>query len=124
MSVSNLFKTRLDTLAAHCTLLGPWRKQAGSTDLGCIANSSNPTPAEQGSLPLTAIASPGQGCNYKGARAASVSRAQQNFVVPIVTSSGTTEYIWTGDRWMQAADGKKAHEPQYWVCGRFLLSSH
>ena len=23
---------------------------------------------------------------------------------------------WTGDRWMQAADGKKAHEPQYWVC--------
>ena len=52
---------------------------------------------------------------YKNAHAASVSRAQQNFVVPIVTPSGTTEYIWTGDRWMQATDGKKAHEPQFWV---------
>ena len=83
---------------------------------GCIANSSNPSPAEQGSLPLTAVLSPGQGCNYQAAHAESVSRAQQNFVVPIVTSSGATEYIWTGDRWMQAADGKKAHEPQYWVC--------
>ena len=96
-------------------MAGPWQKQPGPEDLGCIANSSNPTPAEQGSLPLTATASPGQGCMYKAAHSASVSRAQQNFVVPIVTSTGTTEYIWTGDRWMQATDGKKAHEPQYWV---------
>ena len=43
-----------------------------------------------------------------------MSRAQQNFVVPIVTSSGATEYIWTGDRWMQAPDGIKGHEPQFW----------
>jgi hypothetical protein len=109
--------------------LGPWHRQPD--DLGCIANASNPTPAEQGTLPLTAEYSPGQaralvvlagvsvcnvcsrskfrsanrglgqGCNYQGAIAASASRAQQNFVLPILTSGGSTEYIWTGDRWMQ-----------------------
>lgn len=115
--------------------LGPWHRQPGAADLGCIANASNPTPAEQGTLPLTATISAGQGCNYQGAVAASTSRAQQNFVVPIVTVAGSTEYVWTGDRWMQvwpscihsqsvvlarfdlpsqAPDGKKAHEPQFW----------
>ena len=95
--------------------LGPWRKQAGPVaDLGCIANSSNPTPAEQRSLPLTAEPSPGQGCNYHNAIAASVSRAQQKVVLPIHTKTGTV-YVWTGDRWMQAPDGKKAHEPQFWA---------
>jgi hypothetical protein len=94
--------------------LGPWRKQPGAADLGCITNASNPTPADQHSLPLTARLSPGQGCNYHGARAASVSRAQQNFVLPVHTPKGV-QYIWTGDRWMQAPDGKKAHEPQFWA---------
>lgn len=27
------------------------------------------------------------------------SQAQQNFVIPVQTSAGDTEYIWTGDRW-------------------------
>ncbi len=26
-----------------------------------------------------------------------------------------TEYIWTGDRWQQAPDGIKGHDPQFWV---------
>jgi hypothetical protein len=25
-----------------------------------------------------------------------------------------SRYIWTGDRWMQAPDGIKGHEPQFW----------
>eukprot|EP00040_Diaphanoeca_grandis_P042937 m.266442 g.266442 ORF g.266442 m.266442 type:complete len:436 (-) comp67484_c0_seq1:51-1358(-) len=94
--------------------LGPWRKQAGPSDLGCIQNSSNPTPTMQHTLPSTAQISPGNGCNYKGAISASASRAQQNFVIPITTTNGETVFVWTGDRWMQSPDGKKAHEPQFW----------
>ena len=26
-------------------------------------------------------------------------QAQQNFVIPVQTTGGDTEYIWTGDRW-------------------------
>ena len=66
------------------------------------------------SLPLTAIPTPGQGCLYQNAQQASTTRAQQNFVVQIETASGETEYVWTGDRWMQAPDGVKGHEPQFW----------
>lgn len=95
------------------TPLGPWVQQ-GTEDLGCVANSSNPTPAEQHSLPLTAVLTPGQGCNYQHAVAASTSRAQQNFVVTVETGNGK-DFIWTGDRWMQAADGIKGHEPQFWA---------
>ena len=32
----------------------------------------------------------------------SLTRAQQNFVMPVRTSSGSTEYIWTGDRWQSS----------------------
>merc|ERR1719265_2458686 len=42
-------------------------------------------------------------------------KAQQNFVFPVETASGNTEYIWTGDRWESAADGIKAHDLQYWT---------
>ena len=99
--------------------LGPWKQQGPAwsepgSDLGCTANATTPTPAEQHTLPLTAFPQPGQGCIYNGARAASVSRAQQNFIVEVATASGETEFIWTGDRWMQAPDGIKGHEPQYW----------
>jgi hypothetical protein len=41
-------------------------------------------------------------------------RAQQNFIVEVETATGV-EYVWTGDRWMQAPDGQKAHEPQFWA---------
>ena len=102
--------------------LGPWRRQ-GATDLGCIANASNPTPAEQHSLPLTAQPSPGQGCLYKGVQAASASRAQQNFVIPVTTPSGGTEFIWTGDRWMQAHGERQPLCASRWLPPTtFLLS--
>lgn len=92
--------------------LGPWVKQAGAVDLGCVEGNTS-TPTELGTLPTTAIPHPGQGCSYSGANRKSVSQAQQNFVFPVETARGT-EYIWTGDRWMQAPDGEKAHEPQFW----------
>ena len=37
-------------------------------------------------------------------------RAQQNFVLQLPSG----EHVWTGDRWMQAPDGIKGHEPQFW----------
>ena len=105
--------------------LGPWTQQsqplsAGLVDLGCTANAETPTPKTNPmgkTLPLTATVTSGQGCVYKGAKAASVSQAQQNFVIEIPPSGGEdaqSDFIWTGDRWMQAPDGMKGHEPQYW----------
>ena len=97
--------------------LGPWTQQTepdGTADYGCMPNATTPTPAEQHTLPATAFPQPGQGCLYglpPGGTAASATRAQQNFVFE--TPRG--EFVWTGDRWMQAADGIKGHEPQFWA---------
>ena len=101
--------------------MGPWTQQGASdNDLGCGAEGThNPTPAQAHTLPLTAEVTPGQGCNYGGAVAASTSRAQQNFVVQVPAADGTMQYVWTGDRWMQAPDGVKGHEPQYWTVLEF-----
>jgi beta-xylosidase len=96
--------------------LGPWKQQSNA-DLEC-ANATTPTPAHPGwgskSLPLTAIPTPGQGCLYQNTKQAStcITRARQNFVVQVETASGS-EYIWTGDRWMQTPGGIK-DEPQFW----------
>jgi hypothetical protein len=74
--------------------LGPWKQQA-SGDLGCV-NGTTPTPGEpkwgSPSLPLTARPQPGQGCLFNNAKQASVTRAQQNFVVQVEAASGETEY--------------------------------
>lgn len=43
---------------------------------------------------------------------ASVVHAQQNCVFEVQTSNGTTQMIWTGDRWMSAPDHKKSHDFQ------------
>ena len=94
--------------------LGPWVQQPGRADIGCVAGDVMPTPAAAGTLPLTAIPQPGQGCLYNGVKAASPMRSQQNFIIQVETAAGT-EYVWTGDRWMQAPDGVKGHEPQYWT---------
>lgn len=105
--------------------LGPWVAQSGGADLGCTPGASNPTPVDARTLPLTAQPSPGQGCNYpSGTVAASVSRAQQNFVFPVRTADGGTAMVYTGDRWMQAPDGKKAHEPQFWTHLEFDSTTH
>ena len=44
----------------------------------------------------------------------SLTKAQQNFVIRIPQSDGSTQYVWTGDRWQSSADGIKAHDLQYW----------
>lgn len=44
----------------------------------------------------------------------SLTKAQQNFVLPLKTSNGTA-YIWSGDRWQSSTDGIKAHDLQYWT---------
>lgn len=81
--------------------MGPWTKQPGPADLGCIEGANTSTPSELHTLPLTAQPSPGQGCNYKNAVARSVSQAQQNFVFPVLTADRGWVHVWTGDRWMQ-----------------------
>ena len=53
----------------------------------------------------------GQRCNFYGN---SLTKAQQNFVIQIPQPDGSTQFVWTGDRWQSAADGIKAHDLQYW----------
>ena len=47
-----------------------------------------------------------------------------NFVFPVRTADGGTVVVYTGDRWMQAPDGKKAHEPQFWTRLEFDSTTH
>lgn len=48
-------------------------------------------------------------CDFYGD---SLTKAQQNFVIPIKQDDGSVQYVWTGDRWQSAADGIKAHDLQ------------
>merc|ERR1712070_327071 len=62
---------------------------------------------------------PGCGCGMQDGHCPNLygqatTKAQQNFVFPIETPSGT-EYIWTGDMWQSSPDGIKAHDLQYWA---------
>ena len=41
----------------------------------------------------------------------STTRAQQNSVW-LVDTPGGVEFLWVGDRWQQAPDGVKGHDPQ------------
>jgi hypothetical protein len=110
--------------------MGPWTQQSqdasrGLIDLGCTPNATTPTPLTNPmgrTLPTTAQTTSGQGCLYNAA-GASVTQAQQNFVIEIPSRmpGGSSEFIWTGDRSMQSPDGIKGHEPQYW--GRLQFSS-
>lgn len=86
--------------------------------------------------PISALPTPGQGCQYHNANTTSVLRSQQNFVIKVTNAQGLTTYVWTGDRypihmlffllatfvfflfclrWQQAPDHLKGHEPQYWT---------
>ena len=49
------------------------------------------------------------------ANKSSIPRAQQNFVIPVPGINGETTYLWTGDRWQSAPDGKKDHDFQTWL---------
>ena len=36
-------------------------------------------------------------------------------MVQVTLSDGSVAHIYTGDRWQQAADGIKGHDPQVWL---------
>eukprot|EP00759_Apiculatamorpha_spiralis_P013711 PhF_6_TR20495/c0_g1_i1/m.29524 len=48
-----------------------------------------------------------------------VSQAQETFVVEVETANGEITYLWQGDRWQQAPDHLKSHDPQYWTPMKF-----
>eukprot|EP00045_Choanoeca_perplexa_P018429 m.291442 g.291442 ORF g.291442 m.291442 type:complete len:378 (-) comp17816_c0_seq6:185-1318(-) len=43
-----------------------------------------------------------------------VTQAQQNVIVKVPSSNGTTTLLWTGDRWQSSPDGIRGHALQYW----------
>ena len=51
---------------------------------------------------------PGEVCNP-------VSHAQQNFVVEVPLVGGGSQFVWTGDAWQTAPDGRLGHDPQVWI---------
>eukprot|EP00041_Stephanoeca_diplocostata_P006460 m.85945 g.85945 ORF g.85945 m.85945 type:complete len:515 (+) comp16372_c0_seq2:119-1663(+) len=88
--------------AAHP--LGPWLYH---DNIGCTKN----TTLTPGCGCGMNHAIPGGQCDFYGD---SLTKAQQNFVIPIKQSDGSVQYVWTGDRWQSASDGIKAHDLQYW----------
>eukprot|EP00759_Apiculatamorpha_spiralis_P004023 PhF_6_TR12277/c0_g1_i2/m.19474 len=84
--------------------LGPYTRQVGG-DLACIATNATYPPS-----PMTPT--PGQGCLYPNTDLVSTTRAQQNYIVEKIGADGDG-YIWVGDRWSQAPDGLKGHDPTF-----------
>ena len=85
---------------------GPWKPQtqhghihngSAAADLGCIDGGTTPTPKQLGTLPSTAVPTPGQGCMYRGRQAKSVTQAQQNFIIEVETEDSGTAFVWTGE---------------------------
>jgi len=58
----------------------------------------------------------GKKCSFYGQ---SLTKAQQNYVIRIPQADGSTQLVWTGDRWQSAKDGVKAHDLQYWSVLQF-----
>jgi beta-xylosidase len=96
--------------------LGPWSAQAGG-NIACGATSVPTSPHWMAGNwdGVGAMPTPGQGCQFANASQTSVTRSQQNFVIQVPTAGNNTLYIYTGDRWQQAPDGLKGHDPQYWM---------
>jgi hypothetical protein len=69
--------------------------------------------------PLGPFTEHGQVGRY--ANKTSITKAQQNFVITVPTTSGAEggppsySYLWTGDRWQSAPDGLKDHDWQTWL---------
>ena len=85
--------------------LGPWTAEA-SGDVAC----------QRPPHLIREDPTPGQGCSFNNSNTTSVTRAQQNFVISI----GNGQMLWVGDRWGQAPDGIKGHEPTYMAPMVFL----
>ena len=64
---------------------------------------------------ITPATTPGQGCLYNASKQVSTTRSQQSYIATVDTRSGEQAFIWIGDRWQQAPDGVKGHEPQFWA---------
>ena len=117
--------------------LGPWTSLG---DVACVALGGSVVAAAAAITPLAAASrreaflsavlgpsgsldakpTPGQGCQYVNASTTSALRAQQSDIFAVDLANGTTAWIWAGDRWQQAPDGLKAHDPQTWVPLEFL----
>jgi hypothetical protein len=104
-------------VAAHP--LGPYKLQVlHGGDLACEAG---PLALTKGSsfgrlaqARTQTLPTPSNGCNVVSPVATSVVRAQHSAVIVIDTSAGNaTHVLWVGDRWQQAPDGIKGHDPQY-----------
>lgn len=100
--------------------LGQWSYNG---NVGCLANTNLTKGCGCGmdhditTDTLTGTASRGvASCNFYGD---SLTKAQQNVVIQIPQPDGTTQYVWTGDRWQSAEDGVKAHDLQYWSVLKF-----
>eukprot|EP01113_Clastostelium_recurvatum_P021767 TRINITY_DN2582_c0_g1_i6.p1 TRINITY_DN2582_c0_g1~~TRINITY_DN2582_c0_g1_i6.p1 ORF type:complete len:391 (-),score=89.02 TRINITY_DN2582_c0_g1_i6:82-1254(-) len=100
--------------------MGPYTLQTGG-DLACVSMNKTDDKILYDDLALhdvsdvTAIPTPGQGCQYHNTSTTSIVRSQQNYIIKVTSTTGETTYIWTGDRWQQAPDHIKGHEPQYWT---------
>ena len=51
---------------------------------------------------------PGQICNP-------VTQAQQNYVIEVPLTNGSSAYVWTGDKWQQSPNQKYDEQPQTWL---------
>lgn len=89
--------------------LGPWTY---NNNVGCLANT---TLTDGCGCGMNHNAG-GKKCNFYGD---SLTKAQQNFIIRIPQADGSTQYVWTGDRWQSAKDGIKAHDLQYWSVLKF-----
>lgn len=78
--------------------LGPWSNVTSTLDPGCPMTEQT-TCFQMG---------PGQICNP-------VTQAQQNYVISVPLSNGSTAYVWTGDKWQQSPDLKFDEQPQTWL---------
>ncbi|CAF1182483.1 unnamed protein product [Adineta ricciae] len=88
--------------------MGPYTLQIDG-DLACVSTSDAKSTSSNG------LPTPSQGCEFHNANTTSIARSQQNYIIKVTNSSGYTTYVWTGDRWQQAPDGIKGHEPQFWT---------
>ena len=97
--------------------LGPWTLVNSTArpdgDVACV-RPPREGEGERWALPAPAD-TPNQGCAYQNGTAradtVSVTRSQQNSLIRLADG----RIVWTGNRWGQAPDGIKGHEPQAWL---------
>jgi len=78
--------------------LGPWSNASATVDPGC------PMWAQTDCFSM----GPAGVCNP-------VTAAQQNFVIEVPLADGSTQLVWTGDKWQQSPDNDYDEQPQTWL---------